>query len=164
MTTLRKPSFFLQLCTGRLAVGMAVAVLFSILFSDYAGAAVYQCKGKGGVKVLTDRPDGLRGCVQIQTLAPSPSHSTSPTPEIRTPSLEPDQRPPVIFPDPTAPPLPPRGILRDPVPPKADTEKPPAPAASDAQRCAPRLNPLNPLTGGNCPPTAAEPPVEPKKP
>ena len=56
---------------------MAVAVLFSLLFSDYARAAVYQCKGKGGVTVLTDRPDGLQDCVQIHTLAPSPSHSQS---------------------------------------------------------------------------------------
>ena len=163
MTMTRKSYFFLQLCTGHLAVGVAIA-LFSLLFSGYAGAAVYQCKGKGGVKVLTDRPEGLRGCVQIQTLAPSPSRSTSPTPEIRAPSSDSDQRPPVILPDPTAPPLPPRGAFRDPVHPKADKEKPPVPTASDAQRCSPRINPLNPLTGGNCPPPTAETPVEPQNP
>ena len=64
--------FFLRRSTVHLAVGMTVA-LFSLLFLDHAGAAVYECKGKNGVKVLTDRPKGLRGCVQIQTLAPSPS-------------------------------------------------------------------------------------------
>ncbi len=164
MAIARTPSFFLQLCTGRPAIGMAAAVLFSLLCSDYAGAAVYQCKGKNGVKVLTDRPEGLRDCVQIQTLAPSPSHSTSPAPEIRTPSLEPDQDPPVIPPSPTAPSFPPPETFKDPVPSKADMDKPPAPTATDAQPCSSRINPLNPLTGGNCPPTAAEPPVEPTNP
>jgi uncharacterized protein DUF4124 len=163
MTILRKPSFSFQRRIRRLAVGMTVA-LGSLLFHDHAEAAVYQCKGKDGVMVLTDRPEGLRGCVQIHTLAPSPSHSPSPTPEIRAPSLDPDQRPPVILPAPTAPPLPPRGTFSYTVPPKADTEKPPVPTVSDAQRCSPSLNPLNPLTGGSCPPTAAEPPVEPNKP
>ena len=162
MTILRKPFFFLRRSTVHLAVGMTVA-LFSLLFLDHAGAAVYECKGKNGVKVLTDRPKGLRGCVQIQTLAPSPPHSTSPDSEIRAPS-DPDQRPPVILPDPTAPPLPPRGAFRDPVQPKADKEKPPVPTASDARHCSPRINPLNPLTGGNCPPPTAEPPIEPQNP
>lgn len=163
MTILRKLSFFLRRSIGCLAVGMTVA-LFSLLFLDHGGAAVYECKGKNGVKVLTDRPKELRGCVQIQTLAPSPSHSTSPEPEIRAPSLDPDQRPPVILPDPTTPPLPPRGAFRDPLPPKADKEKPPVPTAPDARRCSPRLNPLNPLTGDNCPPPAVEPSVEPENP
>jgi hypothetical protein len=163
MAIARTPSVFLQLCTGRPAIGVAGVVLFSLLCSNNAGAAVYQCKGNGGVTVLTDRPAGLRDCVQIQTIAPSPSHSTSPTPEIRTPS-DPDQRPPVILPDPTAPPVPPRETFREPVPPQADMEKPPVPTAADTQHCSQTINPLNPLAGGNCPPAAAEPPVDPKTP
>ncbi|MET0515875.1 MAG: hypothetical protein ABW047_11190 [Nitrospiraceae bacterium] len=124
---------------------------------------MYQCQGNGGVKVLTDRPEGLRGCVQVQTLAPSPSHSTSPTPKIRTPSSDQDQHPPVILSDPIAP-LPPIEAFRESDAPKSDTEKPPIPRASDAQRCSPSLNPLNPLSGGNCPPPAVEPPVDSKNP
>ena len=171
MTMTRRSYFFLQLCTGHLAVGVAIA-LFSLLFSGYAGAAVYQCKGKGGVKVLTDRPEGLRGCVQIQTLAPSPPRPTSPTPETPTsptpetptPSLDLNQQPTVMFPNPIAPPLSLRETMRDPIAPKPDAEAPAAPTASETQRCAPGINPLNPLAGGNCPPAAAEPPVEPVKP
>ena len=164
MAIARTPSVFLHLCTGRPAIGVAGVVLFSLLCSDYAAAAVYQCKGKSGVTVLTDRPEGLQGCVQIQTLAPSPPRPTSPTPEIPTPSLDLNQQPTVMFPNPIAPPLSPRETMRDSIAPKPDAEAPAAPTASEAQWCAPGINPLNPLAGGNCPPASAEPSVEPVKP
>lgn len=162
MTILRKPSFFLkQPRTCRLAASGMIAVLFT-LFCTFADAAVFQCKGENGVKVLTDRPEGLRDCTQVHTLAPSPSQPAASAPEIRSPDL--NQQPTVIFPSPIAPPTPPHGTFKDPIPPKSEVEKPVAPTASDTPRCASRINPLNPLTGGNCPPDAVDPSIAPNKP
>src|SRR5690348_12062828 len=78
-----------RIVPGRRFLRVGVIVLFGFIGSpaDSITAAVYECKGSNGSKVLTDRPKGLQGCVLIETLAPSPSGAR----QTESPALGQDQ-------------------------------------------------------------------------
>ncbi len=119
-------------------------VAFSVVALS-AEAKVYQCAGKSGTPVLTDRPGGLEGCVPIETLAPTiPSGFIAP-PESATVAAQPEpaltMTPPASYTGPI-----------DHLPPPAASAQPPAQEHHDSGPCSPRVNPLNPFAGVNCSP------------
>lgn len=128
---------------NRMAFRLVAIVLFSLAgwwLVDSAAAAVYECKGDNGSIVLTDRPKGLRGCVLIETLAPSPSSKSVHASESQVlPQLQDDQALSAI-PIPQIPQLPPR---------PASIESP-ASSQHEPRPCPSGINPLNPLDRGHC--------------
>ena len=135
--------------------GCIVLVAFLGRPADRAAAAVYECKGTTGSKVLTDRPKGLQGCVLIETLAPSPSGRGAPPPE--SPPLEQsqDQPPPAPIPLPVIPQISPP---HEPVQSGSASDQPGTVSGHDGRSCPPGINPLNPLARGHCSPDASQSP------
>lgn len=141
-------------------VYVLLLTLVALLLPDGATAKVYRCQGANGRTILTDQPKGKPGCVAIDTATPSLPGGFTPPVEPAEPAqteLPANSIPPFISdalmvphqPGPGEPALSPPAA-------KEASEK----AAPEAQRCSPRLNPLNPFAGVNCSPAAGEPPKE----
>ena len=126
-------------------VHFLACALIVLLLPNQAQAKIYSCTGPDGRTVLTDQPKGKQGCTLVETPSPSPPGGFTPPVEA-APAPAPDL-PPNAF----APSLP--GS-------QAAGEK----AAPEAQRCSPRVNPLNPFAGMNCPPASGNTPEDNKKP
>ena len=140
---------------------LIVIVLFSLAGSwaaDPVTAAVYECKGDNGSKVLTDRPKGLRGCVLIETLAPFPSGNGAPSSDSRMPSQAQDDQALSGSPLPQTPQLPPRPASLEPTQSGGQADQPAASPGRESRPCPPGINPLNPLTRGHCAPDAPHSP------
>lgn len=141
-------------------VHLLLLTLVALLLPDGATAKVYRCQGANGRTILTDQPKGKPGCVAIDTATPS-------LPGGFTPPVEPDEPAqtelpanlilPFISDAPMVPHQPDPGdpVLSAPAA-KEASEK----AAPEAQRCSPRVNPLNPFAGVNCSPASGETPAE----
>lgn len=137
-----------------------------ILLSSLAGwwhptsatAAVYECKADNGSIVLTDRPKGLRGCVLVQTLAPSPSgHAAQPPESHMQPHMPENQMLPGI-------PLPIEPVPSRPMSPETvdlgrSTGEPGASPGHEFRPCPSGINPLNPLADSHCSPGASQSPA-----
>lgn len=144
--------------------------LVTLLVPSAALAKIYQCHAPNGGTMLTDQPKGKQGCTPINTLSPSPPGGY--TPPLDTPPPQPAEAPPALPPNAFAPSLPspmtapgqrPPGSLDQPSLPtgsQAAGEK----AAPEAQRCSPRVNPLNPFAGMNCSSASGNTPEDTKKP
>ncbi|MBX3238074.1 MAG: hypothetical protein KF814_18155 [Nitrospiraceae bacterium] len=116
------------------------------LLAVSAQAKVYQCSGKSGTPVLTDRPGGLEGCVPVDTLAPTiPSGFIAP-PETATVAAQPELPMPMASPAPYTGPI-------DHLPPPPSASQPAAQEHPESSGCSPRVNPLNPFAGVNCSPS-----------
>ena len=142
--------------------------VFLVLFhSNPVDAKIYSCEGPNGGTLLTDQPKGKRGCTVVKTPSPSPPGGFTPPVE-EAPAAPPDMQPnafppsqpvsPIHQPNPR--PLDAIDQLQPPTGAQAGGEK----AAPEAQRCSPRVNPLNPFAGMNCPPASGNAPEESKKP
>ena len=118
-----------------------------------AEAKVYQCEGAGGTTILTNQPNGKKGCRAVSTQSASPPGGyvppADPVPEV------PLDLPPPAMPPGALPMTPRQPILNQPSMPAASNDSS-APAAPEAQRCSPRVNPLNPFAGLNCSPAVDE--------
>lgn len=143
-------------------------VAFLLLFhSNSVDAKIYSCEGPNGGTLLTDQPKGKRGCTVVKTPSPSPPGGFTPPVE-EAPAVPPDLQPNTVPPaQPVSPihqpnprPLDAIDQLQPPTGSQTAGEK----AAPEAQRCSPRVNPLNPFAGMNCPPTSGNTPEESKKP
>jgi hypothetical protein len=120
-----------------------------------AVAVVYECKGINGSIVLTDKPKGFQGCVLIETFTPSPKVTgAQPSTPMRSQAGEEQVSPAIPFS--TPPPLPPHPSLAEGM--QGNGPAGPSSASSDHESapCPPGINPLNPLSGGRCTPTAPE--------
>jgi hypothetical protein len=148
------------------AVGAFCAVLAWL--PVWSTAAVYECKGTNGSKVLTDRPKDLRDCKQIETLAPSPSVTAPRLLEVPRPpdlpSIDQQPAPAPAMPATVLPPVPPPPTLPNQTSPKPPEDPPSSSQEKDARRCSSGINPLNPLAEVNCPPAATEPASDRKAP
>ncbi|WP_447603351.1 hypothetical protein [Nitrospira sp. Nam80] len=136
---------------GILIVG--AIVLFCLIQSpaDPVNAAVFECRGPDGSKILTDRPKGLHGCVIIETLAPSPSGAGAPQPGSAALDHEQDNSPPPVpAPQPMVPHLSPGGMSRDPMQAGSVSDQPGQSSGQESKPCPPGINPLNPLARGHC--------------
>ncbi len=142
--------------------------VFLVLFQcNPVDAKIYSCEGPNGGTLLTDQPKGKRGCTVVKTPSPSPPGGFTPPVE-EAPAAAPDLQPntfpssqpvsPIHQPNPR--PLDTIDQLQPPTGAQAGGEK----AAPEAQRCSPRVNPLNPCAGMNCPPASGNAPEESKKP
>lgn len=136
--------------------------LVALLLSKSAEAKVYRCEGTNGTTILTDQPKGKRGCVVVATISPSPPGGFTP-PADPTPPAQPDL-PPSAMPPSASPMLPRPPMSAEQAPSAAASTDPSAPAAPEAQHCSPRVNPLNPFAGLNCPPASSNKPDEPRNP
>jgi hypothetical protein len=144
---------------GRSFLRLAVVVLFYFIGSldDPVNAAVYECKGSNGSKVLTDRPKGLQGCVLIETLAPSPSGTGAPRTEPQALGQGQDNpTTPVPVPFPVIPQPSPRPMPHDPMQSGSISDQSAASSGHESKACPPGINPLNPLARGRCSPGASE--------
>ncbi|MCC6968207.1 MAG: hypothetical protein IT391_18215 [Nitrospira sp.] len=133
---------------------------FLVLFDpNPVDAKIYSCEGPNGGTLLTDQPKGKRGCTVVKTPSPSPPGGFTPPVE-EAPAPPPDLQPNTFLPSQPVSPIHqpnPRqlGSNDQPQPPtgsQAGGEK----GAPEAQRCSPRVNPLNPFAGMNCSPMADE--------
>jgi hypothetical protein len=134
-------------------VRVSFLCLMALLLWTRAEAKVYQCEGPNGTTILTDQPKGKRGCAVVKTATPPLPGGYTP-PADPTPSASPDPSldvsPPSVSPMLSRPPH-----LGEPVPPASVSSEPSVPAASEAQHCSPRVNPLNPFAGPNCAPASS---------
>jgi hypothetical protein len=149
----------LRVVPGRSFVRLGFVVLFCFIGSpgDPINAAVYECKGSNGSKVLTDRPKGLQGCVLIETLAPSPSGTGAPRTEPQALGQGQDNpTTPVPVPFPVIPQPSPRPMPHDPMQSGSISDQPAASSGHESEACPPGINPLNPLARGRCSPGASE--------
>jgi hypothetical protein len=128
-------------------------LIFMPLLSFQSGEAkVYRCESTGGTTILTDQPRGKRGCEVVTTASPSPPGGyTPPADPVPTAPLD---LPPATMPPFASPSLPRQPIPTETAPPPSASKDSPAQAAPEAQRCSPRVNPLNPFAGLNCPPAS----------
>jgi hypothetical protein len=127
-------------------------ILIALFLPQSAEAKVYRCEGANGTTILTDQPKGRRGCEMVTTASPSPPGGYTP-PADPIPSA-PLDLPPGTMPAPGSPTLPRQPIPTElPLPPTASKDSS-AQTAPEAQRCSPRVNPLNPFAGLNCPPAS----------
>jgi hypothetical protein len=145
-------------------VHFLACALIVLLLPKQAQAKIYSCTGPDGRTVLTDQPKGKQGCTLVETPSPSPPGGFTPPVEA-APAPAPDLPPNVFAPSLPASPMSPRqpGLGEPPLPhtgSQAAGEK----AAPEAQRCSPRVNPLNPFAGMNCPPASGNTPEDNKKP
>lgn len=133
-------------------------------------AKIYQCEAPNGGTMLTDQPKGKQGCKPINTQSPSPPGGY--TPPLDTPSPQSTEAPPALPPNAFAPSLP-SSMTGPGQRPPGSLDQPPLPvgsqtagekAAPEAQHCSPRVNPLNPFAGMNCPPASGNTPEDTKKP
>ena len=126
--------------------------LLTLCSFQFAEAKVYRCEGTGGTTVLTNQPNGKKGCTAVTTQSASP-------PGGYVPAADPIPEVPLDLPPPAMPagsPMAPRQpFLNQPSMPAASNESS-APAAPEAQHCSPRVNPLNPFAGLNCQPAVDE--------
>jgi hypothetical protein len=140
----------------------AIGLFFLIASAATAEAKVFQCVGKNGGTVLTDRPQAFEGCVPMNTSAPStPAGFIAPADPPPEPVFHPDHPPPMLLPNGTPPPLHPG--QGDPAA-TAAPQQPPAAEASNSAACAPTVNPLNPFAAANCPPKSSDASASNKKP
>ena len=136
--------------------------LVALLLSKSAEAKVYRCEGASGTTILTDQPKGKRGCVVVATTSPSPPGGYTP-PADPVPPAQLDLQPATMPPS-ASPMLPRQPIPGEPPAGSTASRDPSAPAAPEAQHCSPRVNPLNPFAGLNCPPASSNKPDESKQP
>lgn len=130
-----------------------------LLHSNPVEAKIYSCEGPNGSTMLTDQPKGKRGCTVVKTPSPSPPGGFTPPVE-EVPAPQPDLHSNTLLPSQPGAPIHQQnphqlGSVDQPQPPtgsQAAGEK----TAPEAQRCSPRVNPLNPFAGMNCSPTADE--------
>jgi hypothetical protein len=140
------------------------AIVLFLLVSGVAtaDAKVFQCPGKNGGMILTDRPHAFEGCVPINTSAPStPPGLIAPAEPSPEPPVHPDHPPPMLPPNGTPPPLHPGQGDR------AATAASQPPASADTQEssaCVPRVNPLNPFAALNCASKSSDASASTKKP
>ena len=141
---------------------------FFVLFhSNPVDAKIYSCESPSGGTILTDQSEGKRRCTVVKTPSPSPPGGFTPPVE-EAPATPPDLQPNTFLPSPPVSPIHqpnPRQLdaidqLKPPSGAQAGGEK----AAPEAQRCSPRVNPLNPFAGMNCSPVSGNTPEESKKP
>lgn len=133
------------------------AVLFSLLtwyLSPPAEAKVYRCEGAGGTTVLTNQPNGKKGCAAVTTQSASPPGGYAP-PVDPIPAT-PLDLPPAAMPSSASSMATHQPVFTQPPSVPAASNDSAAPAAPEAQRCSPRVNPLNPFAGLNCPPAVDE--------
>jgi hypothetical protein len=138
-----------------------------LLHSNSVQAKIYSCEGPNGGTMLTDQPKGKRGCTVVKTPSPSPPGGFTPPVE-EPPPAQPDVQPNPFLPSQSASPIHqpnprPHGS-NDQLQPPAGSQAAGEKTAPEAQRCSPRVNPLNPFAGINCPPASGNTPEEPKKP
>jgi hypothetical protein len=155
-----------RIVLGRsLLVQHGIACLFSVMaVSCFIGwwpavsavAAVYECKGNNGSKILTDRPKGLRGCVLIETLAPSPSGKSAHASESQMLPPRQDDQAFSAIPLPEIPQLPPHPAPLEPTQPDRQPGQPSTSSRLESQPCPPSINPLNPLARDHCSPEASQ--------
>lgn len=134
------------------------ALLFSLLTlcsSQSADAKVYRCQGAGGTTILTNQPNGKQGCVSVSTPSGSPPGGYVPPADDPIPAI-PLDLPPAAMPPSASPMVPRQPVLAEPSSVPAASNDTAASAAPEAQHCSPRVNPLNPFAGLNCPPAAGE--------
>lgn len=145
-------------------VHVLLFTLIVLFLPDNATAKVYRCQGANGSTILTDQPKGKPGCVAVETATPPLPGGFTPPVEPTAPAqteLPANAIPPSISAAPMIPRQPGPGDLVLSPPGSKDV---PEKAAPEAQRCSPRVNPLNPFAGMNCSPASGEPPTENKKP
>ena len=141
---------------GLLIAGAIVLFCLIQLPADPVIAAVYECKGINGSKVLTDRPKGLQGCVIIETLAPSPSTGAART---EAPTLGQSQdNPAASVPFPVIPQSPPQPMPHEPIQAGNASDQSTSSSGQESKPCPPGINPLNPLARGHCSPGASPSP------
>ncbi len=145
--------------------------LVGLLVPGAALAKIYSCDGPNGGTMLTDQPKGKLGCKPVSTLSPSPPGGYTPPVDTAPSTLEAESLPT----------LPPNAFVPSlPLPKTAPGQRPPGPldqsqpptgsqaagekAAPESQHCAPRVNPLNPFAGINCPPASGTTSEESKTP
>ena len=141
-------------------VHVLLLTLVALLLPGMATAKVYRCQGANGSTVLTDQPKGKPGCVAIDTATPPLPGGFTPPVEPSVPAqveLPANAIPPSISAAPMVPHQPGPG---DPALSPAVAKDAPEKAPPEAQRCSPRVNPLNPFAGMNCSPASGEPPPE----
>ena len=141
-------------------VHVLLLTLVALLLPGMAIAKVYRCQGASGSTVLTDQPKGKTGCVAIDTATPPLPGGFTPPVEPSVPAqveLPANAIPPSISAAPMVPRQPGPG---DPTLSPSGTKDAPEKAAPEAQRCSPRVHPLNPLAGTNSSPASGEPPPE----
>ncbi len=145
-------------------VHVLLLTLVALLLPDRVTAKVYRCEGANGSTVLTDQPKGKPGCVAIATATPPlPGGFTPPAEPIPPAQMElpEDAASPSLS---AAPMVPHRPGHSDPTLSSPGSKDAPEKTAPEAQRCSPRVNPLNPFAGMNCSPASVDPPVENKTP
>ncbi len=145
-------------------VHVLLLTLLALLLPSKAIAKVYRCQGANGSTVLTDQPKGKPGCVAIDTATPPlPGGFTPPVEPTAPPQMElpSNATPPSIS---TAPMVPRQPGPGDPALSPSGLKDAPEKAASESQRCSPRVNPLNPFAGMNCSPASGDPSGESRKP
>ncbi|MBA2487443.1 MAG: DUF4124 domain-containing protein [Nitrospira sp.] len=128
--------------------------LAALLLSKSAEAKVYRCEGTNGTTILTDQPKGKHGCAVVTTPSPSPPGGF--TPPVDSPSAPRPDLPLTVVPPSASSMLPRQSFSNEPSSPPATSKDSSAPAAPEAQHCSPRVNPLNPFAGLNCPPASGE--------
>ena len=141
-------------------VHVLLLTLVAFLLPGMATAKVYRCQGANGSTVLTDQPKGKPGCVAIDTATPPLPGGFTPPVEPTVPAqmeLPTNAIPPSIS---AAPMVPRQPGPADPTLSPSGAKDAPEKAAPEAQRCSPRVNPLNPFAGINCSPASGEPPAE----
>lgn len=145
-------------------VHVLLLTLVAFLLPGMATAKVYRCQGANGSTVLTDQPKGKPGCVAIDTATPPLPGGFTPPAEPTEPAqieLPANAIPPSVSAAPMVPRQPGPG---DPALSPSGSKDTPEKAAPEAQRCSPRVNPLNPFAGMNCSPASGDPPAENKNP
>lgn len=163
MRTVVKIPFDLAASTAFRLIAIVFVSLVGSWLADPATAAVYECKGNNRSKVLTDRPKGLRECVLIETLAPSPSGNGAPLSDSRMPSqVQNDQSPPAMPLPHIAPP--PRPVSPETAQSGSLANQPGTSSGHEPRPCPPGINPLNPLTRGHCSPDVPRSPSAPQEP
>lgn len=137
------------------------SLLLLLLHSNPVQAKIYSCEAPNGGTMLTDQPKGKRGCTVVKTPSPSPPGGFTPLVE-EPPAPAPDLQPNAFLPSqpgstihqPNPPPHGPNEQAQPPAGAQAGGEN----AAPEAQRCSPRVNPLNPFAGMNCSPASGDNP------
>ena len=138
-----------------------------LLHSNSVQAKIYSCEGPNGGTMLTDQPKGKRGCTVVKTPSPSPPGGFTPPVE-ESPPAQPDVQPNPFLPSQPNPPIHQQNLRQhgsnDLLEPTTGSQAAGDKGAPEAQRCSPRVNPLNPFAGINCSSASGNTPDESKKP
>lgn len=145
-------------------VHLLLLTLVALLLPNTATAKVYRCEGANGNTVLTDQPKGKPGCVAIDTATPPLPGGFTPPAEPTAPAQTELPASPILPSISAAPMIPRQPGHGDPSLSPTGAKEAPEKAAPEAQRCAPRINPLNPFAGMNCSPASGDKPDESNKP